>query len=189
MFGGVSFYRTSLSYSTGAQFPEVLDVLVDFRGLMTPNPLLPFANKIVHMPMDNVGQCYRRSFNPTVNELIDFYIEIVDEYRLEFSQLLKIVSSSPLVGFGCYFGKDRTGIASYLIGKKFNANINEIILDYTQSEFSLRENLDLFSAHWLKRNISKENYVKRLACPAQAIRTLDYYLIQRYGSINNYLYN
>lgn len=188
-FGGVSFYRTSLSYSSGTQFPVMLDVLVDFRGLTSPEPSFPFAKNIIHMPMDGVGATYRNSPNPAVDELIDFYIEIVDKYRLDFSKLLRIISSSPIVGFGCYFGKDRTGIASYLLGKKFNASIDEIILDYTQSEYELRKSIDLFSAHWLKRNISKEDYIQRLACPSQVIKNLDHYLVQRYGSINCYLNN
>lgn len=186
-YGNISFFRTSLSYSSGATFPATLDVLVDFRGRITPEVLFPFAKKIVHMPMDNVGEAYRRSLIPTVDELIDFYIEIVDKHRNEFSQLLRIVYSSPMVGFGCYFGKDRTGIASYLLGKKFNATLDDIILDYTQSEYELIKNVDLFSAHWLKRNMSKESYIKRLACPTQAIKTLDHYLIQRYGSVDYYL--
>ncbi|CAI0941841.1 tyrosine-protein phosphatase [Serratia quinivorans] len=185
--GNVSFFRTSLSYSSGKAFPTTLDVLVDFRGRTAAEALFPFAKNIVHMPMDTVGESYRRSLNPTIGELVEFYIEIVDKHRVEFSKLFGIVASTPVVGFGCYFGKDRTGIASYLLARKFNATIDNIILDYTRSEYELRKNIDLFSAHWLKRNISKENYMRRLICPTQAIQSLDHYLAQRYGGIDYYL--
>lgn len=167
--------------------PVKIDILVDFRGHTTAEAIYPFAKKIIHMPMNTVGEAYRSSLNPTIDTLTDFYIEIVDNHRFEFIQLLKLISSSSSIGFGCYFGKDRTGVASYLISKKFNVTTENIILDYTRSEYELKKNIDLFSAHWLKRNISKKDYMKRLVCPAQVIYKLDHYLVQRYGGVHRYL--
>ncbi|MEJ5064582.1 tyrosine-protein phosphatase [Erwinia sp. MYb375] len=160
---------------------------MDFRGINEANVAFPFSRKIINIPMTTVGELYRRATDPAVSDLVEFYIEIIDAHRGDFSQLLQIVTSSPSVGFGCFFGKDRTGMASFLLCKKFNVSLDDIILDYRRSEYELKKSVDLFSAHWLKRGSSREHYLQRLCCPAAAIEQVDHYLTQQYGGIDHYL--
>ena len=137
--------------------------------------------------MVGVGQKYRDTKMPGSDDLLEFYIEIVDVYRDGFRELASIVEKHSLVGFGCYFGKDRSGIASYLLGKKYGLPFNIILEDYGKSEAALLENIDCLSAHWEKRNISRQAYATRLRCRNQTILALDKYVTGKYGSVEAYL--
>lgn len=186
-FENVAYYRMALGYGELTKLPELLDVLVDFRGNDDALFETSIAKTCVNIPMVGVGQKYRNTKMPNHNDLLEFYIEIVDTYRDGFKQLAGIVEAGSLVGFGCYFGKDRSGIASYLLGKRFGLPFNKILEDYSKSEAALLENIDYLSSHWIKKNVSKQVYATRLKCRNQTILSLDDYINDKYVSVKKYL--
>ncbi|WP_434526989.1 tyrosine-protein phosphatase [Photorhabdus asymbiotica] len=186
-FAGINYYRMALGYGDISFCPELLDVLVDFRNPQEAVRNTTIAKCCINLPMTDAGSKYRNIRIPCINDLLEFYIEIVERYQPEFRQLNTIVSSNKLVGFGCYFGKDRTGIASYFLSKMYGLPWEGIIYDYEQSGIELIKNIDYFSSHWEKRNITKQDYMNRLKTDGKAILQLDDYIIKKYGSVANYL--
>ncbi|WP_165602909.1 tyrosine-protein phosphatase [Photorhabdus australis] len=177
----------ALGYGDISFCPEKLDVLVDFRHSQEAIRNTTMAKCCINLPMTDVGSKYRNIRIPCINDLLEFYIEIVERYQPEFRQLNTIVRNNKLVGFGCYFGKDRTGIASYLLSKMYGLPWERIIYDYEQSGIELIKNIDYLSSHWKKRNITKQDYMNRLKTDGKAILQLDDYIIKKYGSVANYL--
>jgi hypothetical protein len=181
-------YRFSLAYSDIETMPEKLDVLIDFRSKDEALLKTTVAQECINIPMIGVGEKYRKTKIPSEGDLLDFYVEIVEIHRKGFQQLKDIIITHPKVGFGCYFGKDRSGIAAYLISVLFGKKWEKIIKDYELSTQELTRNIELFEAHWCRKGVSKEDYLKRLHCTGDTLLKLDQYIKRKFGSVEGYLF-
>jgi len=182
-----AYYRMALGLSTPAGLAEKVDVLIDFRAPEDAVTQCDRAARCINIPMTGVGGRYRNTKLPTRADLLAFYIELVDAYRTGYAQLAQTVFSGALVAFGCYFGKDRTGIASYLLGACGGVPLEQIINDYCRSGPELERNIDAFPDHWSGKGLTKEEYVRRLSCSRETIPELHRYIVSSYGSVRDYL--
>lgn len=185
--GDRAFYRMALGLTESVEIDEDLAVLVDFRSGADALSECRRATRCLNLPMTDVGERYRNTRLPTTEDLLGFYRELVDAYRDGFAQVARLAASQALIGFGCYFGKDRTGIASFLLGLRFGLPIERVVSDYCESGVQLRSNIDAMPDHWTKRGLSREQYADRLECRPETILGLHDYLRSRYGSVRDYL--
>ncbi|MDE9541071.1 tyrosine-protein phosphatase [Xenorhabdus bovienii] len=180
-------FRFALSLNSNIDLKGKLDVLVDFRSSDKYFNHRELARKYINIPMSDVGIKYRNDILADTNDLLYFYIEIVDTYRAAFKALIDLVNNNTSIGIGCYFGKDRTGIATYLIGRKYGVPWPLIESDYEESESEIMNNIDSLSYHWKKKGLSKDSYEKRMRCPGHVLVALETYICRIYGSVENYL--
>lgn len=181
------FYRMALGLGDPADLGEDLEVLIDFRSPADAVRASTRAARCVNLPMTGVGETYRNTKMPTAEDLLAFYRELVDAYRDGYAELARIASTGALIGYGCYFGKDRTGIASYLLGRLFGTPLGSIVEDYCLSGIELRRNIASLPDHWTKRGLTREQYLDRLDCRPETIHGLHRYIHASYGSVRDYL--
>lgn len=185
--GDRAFYRMALGLGGPVEIAENLAVLVDFRSPADALSDCERAARCVNLPMTGVGERYRNTRLPTAEDLLGFYRELLDTYRDGFAQVARLAAAEELIGFGCYFGKDRTGIAAFLLGLRFGLPIDRVVEDYCESGVQLRRSIDAMPDHWTKRGLTREAYADRLQCRPEIILGLHDYLRSRYGSVRDYL--
>lgn len=185
--GERAFYRMALGLGDPAGLGEDLAVLVDFRSPADALSGCERAARCINLPMTDVGEHYRNTRLPTAEHLLGFYRELVDKHRDGFAQVARLAASGELIGFGCYFGKDRTGIASCLLGLRYGLPIERVVEDYCESGVQLRRNISSMPDHWTKRGLTREEYANRLGCRPEIILGLHEYVRSRYESVRDYL--
>ena len=116
------------------------------------------------------------------------YIRLLVLNRRRLSNLVHFIKECPTpVGIGCFAGKDRTGVAAYVLARFFGTDLSAIALDYAASESRLKSNVDYFENNWLKKGITREQYRDRIHCPVSVIYALDAWVTSSYGGIHEYL--
>jgi hypothetical protein len=141
----------------------------------------PFGNilvegiQILQRPMSGLNQENRIKTIITNQDLITNYLEILEK---ESSLIIKVVEELIQAGnqnilIGCNMGKDRTGIIAYMLMRKLKIPLKIIAEDYAKSKELLLMDIDMFENHWSKRNMSRDEYTKRLISPEEIIDHLD----------------
>lgn len=184
---GHVFYRMALGLGRPVELREPLEVLVDFRSQDDALSDCQGAARCLNLPMTGVGEHYRNTRLPTDEDLLGFYRELVDTYRDGFAEVARLVETRGVIGFGCYFGKDRTGIASFLLSLRYGLPIERAVDDYCESGTQLRRHIDGVPDHWTKRGLTREQYADRLQCRPETILGLHDHVRSRYGSVQDYL--
>lgn len=126
---------------------------------------------------------------PSVNEYLDNYIDLIENNKEHIGKIVtELINSTDCPTLiGCKFGKDRTGIISAILLKLAGVTEDIIEEDYNTTLINLKNISWIFSEHWKKRNISKEEYIKRFNIDKRVIISLLEYVNKTYGSIPNYL--
>lgn len=123
-----------------------------------------------------------------IRKVQDSYIGIIENNKPEFEELFKIISNAenfPLLISGS-LGKDRVGIASFLILSAMGIPQNIILNDYMLSQNSINVSLFVDDVQ------SKPEYFQEAVTALLTVKqsylnyTIDY-INQKYGSVDNYI--
>lgn len=127
--------------------------------------------------------------SPGASEYSRYYLEILYTGSKTIVNFLNFVASNECSNFifGCYAGKDRTGVMAVILLEILGYSINEIAYDYALSVRYLLRQVDFFSEKWKKKNITKEEYLIRLKTQEETIYLLYEYLNEYYGGFVNFL--
>lgn len=187
-------YRAGFYNSTNLHDFKIndFDTIVDFRGDDIDRSKLSeecHHDNIIYtnLPMQNAGDLYRKIKYPKESDLLNFYYELISNHRKEYSLFVNIALCSQKLLYGCYFGKDRTGIASYLLMRYLSIENKITKIDYNASQQWLSTNIDVFEQNWIKKGVSKNAYIDRLRCNPVNIDAIEMYINNKYGSIDKYL--
>ena len=127
---------------------------------------------------------------PTFQTYIDNYKSFISNNQKSLADVMHILANCPRFTnalIGCTMGKDRTGIVTAILMKLANKSETEIKNEYSLSKKEIQKEADLFNDHWLKRGISKSDYLKRLNVdPSVILRILDYVNL-KYESVEKFL--
>lgn len=116
-----------------------------------------------------------------------YYLTMLDEAASAINKTLSVIAAllpTPLL-FGCYAGKDRTGLVSALLLELAGAGHDEIIADYALSESYLLDVLGHFEQKRRAKNLSVTDYKHHLRTPGRTIELLYEFLDG--GSLVNHL--
>lgn len=176
-----------------------IKTIIDFRTLNTASvyPILvhPNINKVT-IP---IVQMDSKAFNDmmsdknltqsdAVRKVQDSYITILESYKEEFSKMFSVLldyENYPVLISGS-LGKDRVGLASFLILSAIGVPQNVIVSDYLLSQESINVQSIVPDVQ------SKPEYYQEAVTALFSVRpsyinyTIDY-LNQKYGSVDNYI--
>jgi hypothetical protein len=107
---------------------------------------------------------FKQKLFPAEIDYVTYYWVLIDQIATALKRLIELVNNFqyPLM-FGCYAGKDRTGLLAALILKILNYDNTFIATEYSRSYYSLLKKIDIFREHWEKRGITKDEYSFRLS--------------------------
>ncbi len=146
-------------------------------------------NKIsyTNFGLSNQNHKFREQNFYSVEDLINSNKEILKTYQKNFSEIIKLICGIDHTCFGCFAGKDRTGLLSILILLQYDVDIEVIIDDYKKTLAEFHKNIDNFKNNWEKRSISKDEYKSRFICsPEIPLEIIDYINVSC-GGIAKYL--
>jgi len=96
----------------------------------------------------NISTSIKKSLNNFDLSLDDFYMYLVSQHEIIFN-----IFNSFFVGktlFFCEYGKDRTGIVSFLVGLLCGFSKEELAIDYVKSMFYLLKNSEQKKTNYIK---------------------------------------
>jgi protein-tyrosine phosphatase len=119
-----------------------------------------------------------------IKDISDYYLFVIDSSGKNIKKVIDIICLHPndCILFHCYAGKDRTGLLGYFLLSIIEADLYDIIADYSQTDTYIKKFLDSnklkgtkkqINANW---NAKKENMFK-----------VDNYIKKNYGSPLEYL--
>jgi protein-tyrosine phosphatase len=127
--------------------------------------------------------------SPGPSHYARYYMEVLDAGASCFVEALGFIAeqaSLPLV-FGCFAGKDRTGVLATLLLSLLGATADEIAADYALSAPFLLARADWFEAKWLKKKTTRERYLVRLETREETIHLFLDEVQRRHGSPRDFL--
>lgn len=100
--------------------------------------------------------CVRRNEFPTESDYVEYYYSLFRESKAEWIRLFTMLSSNAQGKFliGCSFGKDRTGIAVYLLLRLLGKSSEDAAQDYALSADYLSGNERLRRQYQYKKQIA-----------------------------------
>lgn len=154
-----------------------------------PNRLIDQNIQWKSFSIGGFGRTVRENLEPDSRDYALFYLEILEEGAGRIKELFNFILEEDCFPFiyGCFAGKDRTGVISYLILHIIGASREEIFQDYQASTQHLMKKIDFFQSKWKKKGITKEKYQKRLQAEQETVILLEEMVQEKYGSIFNYL--
>lgn len=176
-----------------------IKTIIDFRTENTASkyPILVHPNiNIVPIPivqmdskaLDDMMSDKNLTQTDAIRKIQDSYITIIENYKKEFSKMFEVLlnyDNYPVLISGS-LGKDRLGLASFLILSAVGIPQNVIVDDYLLSQESI-------NVQSIVPNVqSKPEYYQEAVTALFSVRpsyinyTIDY-LNQKYGSVDNYL--
>lgn len=141
-------------------------------------------------PLGDFPASFRKKLYPTPEDYACYYMIILLNDRQRIRELLNFIATTPncySFVIGCSAGKDRTGLIIYLLLKIGGISIDTIALDYELSNNYLLKDIEFLSLHRKKRNITEEDYIKRITAKKETIYILDSLFQEKYGNIWDYL--
>lgn len=125
---------------------------------------------------------------PTGTDYYSYYVHLLEVNKSILREIFVFINNQfhERCIFGCYAGKDRTGIIAFLLLKLFDFHEDDILNDYLASRISLVDNIDYFRKTWEKKGLTKEQYIARITPTKEPILLLCEYLSHKYGSIEGY---
>jgi protein-tyrosine phosphatase len=103
-----------------------------------------------------------------------YYLDILEDSAEQLILALRSVAAAPPapLAFGCYAGKDRTGLLAAILLEIAGASQTDVVADYAASERHLLAATDYFAPNWLARGRTAAQYAHRLATSATTIELL-----------------
>ncbi|MDR2867773.1 MAG: tyrosine-protein phosphatase [Acholeplasmatales bacterium] len=119
--------------------------------------------------------------------LLDSYYTIINENSNRIKKVFDVILKHPhdCILFHCFAGKDRTGLIAYLLYSIVQADFRDILADYAATS--------IYIAPYVQKMCRQsENFKKKIGFwnsdPDNLIQ-INNYLINKFGSIENYLYS
>lgn len=137
-----------------------------------PHSLLEAGVRWVRCPITGYSDAAIQGEAPGAEAYATLYVALLCEASADIVRALETLATSPAcaIVFGCYAGKDRTGVLSALLLRILDWPDADIIADYAASGGLLMQQLAHFAPKWQKRGISPQEYAVRLRCPRGAMR-------------------
>ena len=116
------------------------------------------------------------------------YLEVLEEHRAKLAEAVAAVGHAAPGGVvvHCHAGKDRTGLVTALLLRLAGVPIDEVSLDYAQSE----QHLAVRNKEWIAEGADEaERDWRRLvtSTPAEGMRGVIEEIDRRYGDVASYL--
>lgn len=182
--GKICFRLGSIELNKQNKFP--FEYYIELRSEI----ISPVQNEnldVFHIPL--IGF---KGFGPskmiTSEQIVEEYKKILIKNQENIKEIIGLINkiNAPFA-FGCAAGKDRTGVLSYIILRYLGEPINVIASDFSLSKSSLIDDISLFQSHWLKKGLTKQEYIERINTSEEIIFLLDKWVSETYGSVYEYL--
>jgi protein-tyrosine phosphatase len=154
-----------------------------------PNILISYGVNWISSPISAYNCELSKSAKPNSIHYSNFYSQIA----LNIYPTIKIilthltVNTGLPIAFGCYAGKDRTGVIAAVLLMMLEVPNEYICHNYALSARYLRPHIARFSFHWQKKKISSYDYARRLETIPETMRKFIDWVCNEYGSIENLL--
>jgi hypothetical protein len=140
----------------------------------SPVGLLDAGIEWLRCPIENRKRTAIADLSPGEADYCRYYLDILDEAGEAINCALRLIAEVLPAGvaFGCYAGKDRTGIVAALMLELAGNPAEAIARDYSASEGHLLAAIGHFAPKWRKRGITSAEYAGRLRTPAKTFDLL-----------------
>lgn len=142
-----------------------------------------------HCPIEGYPSTAISHPRPSAQDYTHYYLDILTTCSDAFIKALEFIQEhlpNPLV-FGCFAGKDRTGLLAALILDCLSVSRKAIIDDFTRSAPELFTCSERFRDKWVKKKESQEDYLVRLNTSSKTMQLLFQELDLSYGGLRNFL--
>jgi len=126
---------------------------------------------------------------PSSSDYSLYYLRILQHGIESFAKFLKILSISKekSVVICCHMGKDRTGLAVYLLMSLLNYSESEIQREFLLSNVHLEKDICCFRGSWEKRNMNEKSYLKRILVQPNTLNLLSEKIEIEFGGVRKYI--
>lgn len=198
--GTNAIYRTGYAGNHSSEyFYDLSDMgvntLIDFRShdeiansrlvlVMRDSPV-----SYLHLPIEGYEGEFKHLLSPSIHDYIAYYLRImitgVESFGAFLNYLLQNDGNGVL--FGCYAGKDRTGIAALLLHHLLGSTEEVIRTDFLETNPQIMLYGHLFEQNWMKRGITREEYLDRITLDGSFYQFLNTAVVERFGSFKQYI--
>lgn len=140
---------------------------VDLRSRAEAERSGPPAALVAHgvrwelVPMDLANDDFWRIPQPGVADWVAMYTGGLERHRDDLARAVRVMADSEgAVVFGCWVGKDRTGVAAALVLSALGVPDEEIVADYARSQEGLRPHFDRFASLWSLNEGRREHIIQ-----------------------------
>lgn len=153
-----------------------------------PTTLINAGIEYANFPLISDADYFRKLRYPSAKDYAQYGISLLEQNTGVFYSIFQLLLSqnNPII-FGCYAGKDRTGLVAALILLAHQVPEQIIIDDYLQTGEELRKNIDYFKENWVKKNLTRKEYIGRMQTREETMTILLNYITNKYNSIFGYL--
>jgi len=198
VMGTKHLYRTAYAGVSGCLtwlHDQGITSVIDFRSVeeieQSTLAELVKEQKIAYLnfPIGGYEGILKNLKNPGIEDYVEYYLRIMSAGTDAFRAFFDFIGQSDDKGilFGCYAGKDRTGLASMLILSLLGVDKEIIHQDFIATNDQLKLNVSAFEQNWMKRNISKEEYLQRILLKKELFDRLHKAIEVHYGSVEMYI--
>lgn len=142
-----------------------------------------------HCPIEGYSSTAISHTRPSPQDYAHYYLDILTTCYGAFIKALEFIQKklpNPLV-FGCFAGKDRTGLLAALILDCLSVSRKAIIDDFNRSAPELLACSQRFRNKWVKKKESQEDYLVRLNASPETMQFLFQELDASYGGLRNFM--
>jgi protein-tyrosine phosphatase len=126
---------------------------------------------------------------PGPSEYARYYLEMLETRVGCFIEAIELIArraALPLA-FGCFAGKDRTGVLAMLLLALLDFEPEELAKDYARSAALLLARAEWFEAKWVKKRISRAQYLVRMETREETCLLFLEELRRRHGGVHEFL--
>ncbi len=138
----------------------------------------------IHTPIEGYDHHAIATLQPSPVDYARYYQSMLERAGHAIVRALdRIAAARGPLAFGCYAGKDRTGIVAAALLELAGRSRDDIRADYAQSTEYMRKSAHFFQANWQKRDLSREAYLDRVRAHPETIDILYCYIDKQGGSL------
>lgn len=154
-----------------------------------PAPLIQKGVRWERRPFDLGDETFYALTLPGPDDWCGLYERGLERFRAELSSIVHAIASEPApLVFGCWAGKDRTGIVAACVLSLLGAADEAIAADYARTTEGLAPHADDFSFLWRKHPERREEFFRSYCvAPAHLMQRFLGRLRSRHGSVHSAL--
>lgn len=136
----------------------------------SPSELIGRGVHWERQPFDIADQVFRALRYPAPQDWLDLYLRAVERLRPILANAVRaIVSAEPPVVFGCWAGRDRTGIVSALVLSLLGVPDDAIAVDYARTTEGLAAFEERFAFLWSREPEKRLEIVNAYCTTSEAV--------------------
>jgi hypothetical protein len=147
-----------------------IEVLIDLRSQREvdwqgrPVALEKAGVSWVHAPIAHHDSAAISGSWPSSRDYARYYATMIDGSSAALITALDLLSTTAgaRAAFGCYAGKDRTGIIAAALMEMSGCDRAWITADYVRTNVLLAQDADVMEPNWTKRGLTKAEYLHRI---------------------------